>query len=133
MDDQVKRKTLRYELEGDDTQYLTPPPSYSNLRKAASDSNLGYAVEPPADPILLGDTIGENIKARGIRPLQSPRSRYFQASLGVFLRLSEKADSQFREWSCRCRLQLDADSHIVGVVSDAPRNVIRKATVNRNT
>lgn len=130
MDDEEKRKTVRYELQGDDTQYLTPAPSYSNLRKAASDSNLGYAVELPADPIPLGDTIEDNVKARGIRPLPSMGSRYVVARHVVFLGLGEKADSVFREWSCGRRLQLEADSHIVGSVSDASRKVIRKATVN---
>jgi hypothetical protein len=71
-----KRDTIRYELAGDDTPYLSltsPAPPYSSLRKVASTSNLAHAVELPAEPAMVGSSpsifanfLGNNIKTRGI-------------------------------------------------------------------
>ncbi|KAI9163417.1 Sterol 3-beta-glucosyltransferase UGT80B1 [Paramyrothecium foliicola] len=66
-----KRQTRRFELPGDDMSYLTPAPSYSNLQRAASTSDLSTtAVEMPADsapistytPYGLASIIGNDVK-----------------------------------------------------------------------
>lgn len=71
-----KRDTIRYELAGDDTPYLSPTspaPPYSSLTKAASTGNLAHAVELPAEPAVAGSSpsifanfLGNDIKTRGI-------------------------------------------------------------------
>ncbi|RKK60349.1 Sterol 3-beta-glucosyltransferase UGT80B1 [Fusarium oxysporum] len=71
-----KRDTIRYELAGDDTPYLsptTPAPPYSSLRKAASTGNLAHAAELPAEPVVAGSSpsifanfLGNDVKTRGI-------------------------------------------------------------------
>jgi hypothetical protein len=71
-----KWDTIRYELAGDDTPYLSltsPAPSYSSLRKAASTGNLAHAVELPAEPVAAGlspsifaNFLRNDIKTRGI-------------------------------------------------------------------
>ncbi|KAH6880721.1 hypothetical protein B0T10DRAFT_609391 [Thelonectria olida] len=56
-----KRKTLRYELAGDESPYLSPAPTYSSLRKAASTGDLAHAAEMPAEdvPVSPSSTLVE--------------------------------------------------------------------------
>ncbi|KAH8734160.1 hypothetical protein BGZ61DRAFT_566508 [Ilyonectria robusta] len=56
-----KRKTLRYELAGDESPYLSPAPTYSSLRRAASTGDLANAAEMPAEalPVSPSSTLVE--------------------------------------------------------------------------
>ncbi|RSL41506.1 hypothetical protein CEP53_012720 [Fusarium sp. AF-6] len=46
-----KRDTIRYELAGDETPYLSPAPPYSIPRKSVSVSDLSCAAELPSEPV----------------------------------------------------------------------------------
>ncbi|RMJ17627.1 hypothetical protein CDV36_002667 [Fusarium kuroshium] len=46
-----KRDTIRYELAGDETPYLSPAPPYSIPRKSVSISDLSSAAELPSEPV----------------------------------------------------------------------------------
>ncbi|KAM6507176.1 hypothetical protein FALCPG4_018558 [Fusarium falciforme] len=69
-----KRHTIRYELAGDESPYLspaTPTPPYSSLRKAASTGDLAHAAEMPAEPVSVGSSpsafnnlLGDDVKIR---------------------------------------------------------------------
>ncbi|KAM0490394.1 hypothetical protein ACHAP8_011611 [Fusarium lateritium] len=69
-----KRDTIRYELAGDDTPYLspaTPAPPYHDFRHAASTGDLPNAVEMPAEPVLTNSSsstfasfVGSHVKTR---------------------------------------------------------------------
>ncbi|CAH0057202.1 unnamed protein product [Clonostachys solani] len=69
-----KRDTIRYELAGDETPYLspaTPAPPYQDLRHAASTGDLPNAVEMPAEPVLTNSSsstfanfVGSHVKTR---------------------------------------------------------------------
>ncbi|RSL48512.1 hypothetical protein CEP54_012866 [Fusarium duplospermum] len=46
-----KRNTIRYELAGDETPYLSPAPPYSIPRRSVSTNDLAYAAELPSEPV----------------------------------------------------------------------------------
>ncbi|RSL67384.1 hypothetical protein CEP51_012667 [Fusarium floridanum] len=46
-----KRDTIRYELAGNETPYLSPAPPYSIPRKSVSVSDLSCAAELPSEPV----------------------------------------------------------------------------------
>jgi hypothetical protein len=74
-----KRNTIRYELAGDESPYLspaTPTPPYQSLRKASSTGDLAHAVEMPADlpstassSYTLGSFIENDVKIQGTIPI----------------------------------------------------------------
>ncbi|KAJ4197062.1 hypothetical protein NW767_009307 [Fusarium falciforme] len=67
-----KRDTIRYELAGDETPYLSPVPPYSISRKAVGTSDLANAAELPSEPVSPASSFtfssfgGSDVKTRGI-------------------------------------------------------------------
>lgn len=71
-----KRDTIRYELAGDETLYLspaTPTTPYHYFRHSASTGDLPNTVEVPAEPVLASSSsstfsnfVGSHVKTRGM-------------------------------------------------------------------
>lgn len=75
-----KRKTIRYELAGDDSPSLTPAtpsPAYQSLRNTRSTGDLSHAAELPGDfssesssPYTFANFFENDVKIQGNLSIQ---------------------------------------------------------------